>query len=72
MDEYASTRLRSVCTTAAMVPTASDTTARPMMTGRQSVRYTGKATTNTRRNAANPATLVAEDMKPVTGVGAPW
>ena len=27
---------------------------------------------NTRMNAANAATLVPADMKPVTAVGAPW
>src|ERR1700730_13174260 len=40
--------------------------------GRQSLRNSGKDTWNTRSSAANPATLVADDMKAVTGVGAPW
>src|SRR5207244_3867966 len=40
--------------------------------GRQSLRNSGNDTWNTRSSAANPATLVADDMNAVTGVGAPW
>src|SRR5262245_10559372 len=55
-----------------MLPTASDSAASTHTAGRQSERYRGKATPNTRSSAANPAALVADDMKAVTGVGAPW
>src|SRR2546421_2310654 len=65
-------RLTSFWTMATTLPTASDSMARAPIAGRQSSLNNGNATVNTRSNAANPATLVADDMNAVTGVGAPW
>src|SRR3954465_932054 len=64
-------RLTSVCTTAAIEPTRSDSTARPAIAGRQSTEYTWNAPTKIRRSAANAAAFVAAAMNAVTGVGAP-
>src|SRR5262245_52157458 len=72
IDEYARMRLTSDCTTAAMLPNSSDSTARTHTIGRQSSRYCGKATVKSRSSAANAAALVAAAMNAVTGVGAPW
>src|SRR6516165_2224593 len=58
--------------TAAMLPTARVSAASAHTAGRQSSRYVGNASVNTRIRAAKPAALVADDMNAVTGVGAPW
>ena len=65
-------RLMSVWSTMPMLPTASVSAASTQTTGRQSARYVGNATENTRMRAANPAAFVAAAMNAVTGVGAPW
>src|ERR687898_395991 len=65
-------RFTSFWTTAATLPTTSDAIASAPTAGRQSFRNSGNDTWNTRTRAANPATLVADDMNAVTGVGAPW
>src|SRR6266540_5862285 len=72
MDEYASMRLRSVCTVASTAPPSIVTTATPAMTGRQSSTSPPSAPANTRRKPANPAALEPAAMNAVTGVGAPW
>ncbi len=71
MDEYARIRLTSDCTTAAMLPRSSDSTASTHTIGRQSSRYCGNAMVNRRRSAAKAAAFVAAAMNAVTGVGAP-
>ena len=55
-----------------MVPTNSDSTARPQIAGRQSTRYRSNAPSSTRSIAPNAAAFVAPAMNAVTGVGAPW
>src|SRR5437763_16848215 len=70
--EYASIRLTSVWAMASTEPTTMVTAARAQMNGVQSHDSGWNATSNTRMNAANAATLVAADMYAVMGVGAPW
>jgi hypothetical protein len=48
------------------------TTATPAITGRHDTTSPPRAPANTRRNTANPATLVAAAMNAATGVGVPW
>ena len=71
IDEYASMRLTSVCTTASTEPTMSVITASNQTAGRQSSARAERATVNTRIRAANATTLPTEAMNPVNGVGAP-
>ena len=71
MLEYASIRLRFVCTTATTVPriiVAADTT---HSTGIQSALSGANAEATMRTNAANAAALTAVDMNPATMAGAP-
>ena len=72
IDEYASMRFTSVCTTARTEPTTRVNTARTTTTGRQSSDRLDNATVNTRKSATKAAVLPTEPMSAVTGVGAPW
>lgn len=72
IDEYASSRLMSVCVIATIAPPSIVTIAMAHITGRQSQLRPGRTTYSRRSSAPNAATLVAAAMKPVTGVGAPW
>ena len=72
IDEYASMRFTLVCTTARTEPTITVTTANTQIAGRQSSRQYGRPVFSTRSIAANAATLPADAMNAVTGVGAPW
>src|SRR5882724_4012379 len=72
MDEYASIRLTSACTTATTEPNTMVSAATSHTIGSQSQRTPGSATYATRSSAPNAAALVQAAMKPVTGVGAPW
>jgi hypothetical protein len=71
MDEYASMRFTSVCTTANTEPTTSVSNANTRIAGRQSSMRLGNAIMNTRMSAENAATLPTEPMSAVIGVGAP-
>ena len=62
----------SVCAIARTLPATIETAARPHTIGCQSHVIGWKEMLNTRMKAANAATLVPADMKPVTAVGAPW
>src|SRR5581483_32246 len=72
MDEYASRRFTSVCTSAARLPMTSDATAMPASAHVQRCASCGNAVRITRKVSANAATFVADDMNAVTVVGAPW
>src|SRR3954447_23132206 len=72
IDENASMRFTSVCTTARIEPTSIVATASAYTYGCQSVLYASNATTNTRSSPANAAALTADAMKATTGVGDPW
>ena len=72
MLEYASSRLMSVCTSAAMLPQASETQAITASAIVQRFSSLGKAVTSRRIVRTRAATFVAADMNAVTGVGAPW
>src|SRR4051794_14405703 len=72
IDEYASMRFTSVCTTASTEPTSIVATASAYTYGFQSSWYAPNVTTNTRSNPAKPAAFTADAMNPTTGVGAPW
>src|SRR5512135_1838239 len=71
-DEYASSRLRSLWASAARFPQASETAASTATAIVQTSACPGNAVTRMRSMATKAAVLVAEDMKLVTEVGAPW
>jgi len=71
MDEYASTRLMSVCVTPKIAPTTIDAIATAQMIGRQLLLVPEKPTYSTRSRAPNAATFVHDAMNAATGVGAP-
>ena len=72
MDEYASSRFTSRCTSAAKLPMTSDATAMPANAHDQRCVSCGNAVRSTRSMSTNAATFVADDMNAVTVVGAPW
>ncbi len=72
IDEYASMRFTSVCTTASTDPTTNVNIARTTTTGRQSSDRLERASENTRRRATNAAVFPTEPISAVIGVGAPW
>src|SRR5262245_2456409 len=72
IDEYASIRLTSVCTTASTAPTSKVATANAYTYGCQSILLSVNATTKTRSIPAKAAAFTAEAMKATVGVGAPW
>src|SRR5262245_32160590 len=72
IEEYASMRLTSVCTTASTAPTSSVATANAYTYGCQSILLLAKVTTNTRKSPANAAAFTADAMNATVGVGAPW
>src|SRR5579862_1614140 len=71
-DEYASIRLMFRCVSAAMLPIASDAHTIPATAHVQRRASLGNAVSSTRYVTTSAATLVADDMNAVTGVGAPW
>ena len=71
IDEYASIRFTSRCTSAARLPIASDATAIPANAHVQRCASCGNAVCSRRRPSTSAATFVAADMNAVTGVGAP-
>src|SRR5664279_1901879 len=71
IDEYASTRLKSVWVIPKTAPTTIDAIATAQMIGRQSQRTPAKPTYKTRSSAPNEATFVHEAMNAATGVAEP-
>ena len=71
IDEYASIRLTFRWTSAARLPTASETHGDAPRRDRPEVRLLGNAVTSTRSMRTSAAVFVAADMNAVTGVGAP-
>src|SRR5262249_718104 len=72
MDEYARSRLRSRCASAARFPQASEMQAMTAIATVQMSSSPGKAVFRIRTSATNAAVFVAADMNAVTEVGAPW
>src|SRR5215467_8604240 len=72
MDEYARSRLRSRCASAARFPQASEMQAMTAIATVHMSSSPGKAVFRIRTSATNAAALVAADMNAVTEVGAPW
>src|SRR5437899_5230378 len=72
IDEYARIRFTFRCTSAAMLPQASEMQAMIAIVQRQRCVSPGNATVSTRYVTISAATFVADDMNDVTGVGAPW
>jgi len=71
IDEYASIRFTSSCTSASAAPIVTVAAASTQTTGRQSSARLDIASATTRRMATNAATLPTEASSPVTGIGAP-
>ena len=72
IEEYASSRFTSLCTSAARLPIASEAHASTAIAIRQTSSCAGNAVTSTRYVTTSAAAFVAADMNAVTDVGAPW
>ena len=72
IEEYASIRLTSVCSTATQAPTTTLAAASAATAGRQSEACVPRVTTSTRSIAANAAVFTPAAIQATTGLGAPW